>query len=237
MNSKLSAVLSTCLAALCLAAAAAQTAPDASIELVAAEAEFLTCLTPTFVVGAGSAGPVGPPRVPDSELSPAALEQRARRQAYRELLPAYLARLPQDAVRPIMPVEGVRVSQVANTYGAPRSGGRGHQGQDIFAPRWTPIRSATEGIVFEISDRFLGGRGVMILGPAGTRYFYTHLEAYAEGLREGMWVTVDTLIGYVGNDGNAATTPTHLHFAVYEFDPLSCRHRSTDPLPLLVDRQ
>jgi murein DD-endopeptidase MepM/ murein hydrolase activator NlpD len=130
----------------------------------------------------------------------------------------------------------VRVSQVANTYAAPRDGGRSHQGQDIFAPRHTAIRSASTGIVHEISDRFLGGRGVMILGPGGYRYFYTHLEAYAEDLREGMWVTTDTVIGYVGNDGNASTTPTHLHFGVYSYDPETCRHRAIDPLPLLRDR-
>lgn len=162
---------------------------------------------------------------------------RAQREEYRALLPVYLAHLPAEADEQLlMPVEGVRVSQVANTYAAPRDGGRSHQGQDIFAPRHTPIRSATTGIVYEISDRFTGGRGVMILGPGGVRYFYTHLEAYADGLREGMWVTPETVVGYVGNDGNAATTPTHLHFGAYSFDAITCRHRAFDPLPLLRDR-
>lgn len=217
-----------------LTIATAQVLPDADIALVRSEAEFAACLEPQFVAGFGQGGA---PATPEEELTPEAREQRARRQVYRELLPSYLARVPEDVTEPLlMPVEGVRVSQVANTFSAPRSGGRSHQGQDIFAPRWTQVRSATSGIVFEVSDRFLGGRGVMILGPGGTRYFYTHLEAYADGLREGMWVTPDTVIGFVGNDGNAATTPTHLHFAAYEFDPLTCRHRAYDPLPFLIDR-
>lgn len=223
-------------AAVLLSTAVAQVLPDPDIVTVRSEAAFAACLAPQFLAGVG-AGTAGAQQTPDEELSPEAREQRAQRQAYRELLPVYLARVPEDLTEPLlMPVEGVRVSQVANTYSAPRSGGRSHQGQDIFAPRGTPVRSATSGIVFEISGRFLGGRSVMILGPGGTRYFYTHLEAYAEGLREGMWVTPDTIIGFVGNDGNAATTPTHLHFGAYEFNPLTCRHRAFDPLPLLIDR-
>jgi murein DD-endopeptidase MepM/ murein hydrolase activator NlpD len=135
-----------------------------------------------------------------------------------------------------MPVDGVRVAQVADTWAAPRGGGRGHQGQDVFAPRGTPVRSATHGIVFEVSDRFTGGRGVMVLGPGGVRTFYTHFDAYADGVREGMAVTPDTVLGYVGTDGNAAGTPPHLHFGAYAFDPETCRHRAFDPLPMMVDR-
>ena len=43
------------------------------------------------------------------------------------------------------PVEGLRVKHVADTWHAPRSGGRLHEGQDIFAKRGTAVRSATEG--------------------------------------------------------------------------------------------
>lgn len=43
------------------------------------------------------------------------------------------------------PVEGVRVKQVTDTWHAPRSVGRLHEGQDIFAKRGTAVRSATEG--------------------------------------------------------------------------------------------
>lgn len=165
------------------------------------------------------------------------LARAASRDAYRAVLPEYLARLPKEPDATLwMPVDGVRVAQVADTWGAPRGGGRGHQGQDVFAPRGTPVRSATHGIVFEVSDRFTGGRGVMVLGPGGVRYFYTHFDAFADGLREGMAVTPDTVLGTVGTDGNAAGTPPHLHFGAYAFDPETCRHRAFDPLPLLVDR-
>ncbi|HET8986249.1 MAG TPA: M23 family metallopeptidase [Trueperaceae bacterium] len=209
--------------------ARAQMPPDADIPLLDAQLLAVTCPDRPVVTTAGFAPTV--PLTPEQEAA------RERRAAYRALIPVYLAYLPPEPDRVLlMPVDGVRVSQVANTYAAPRDGGRSHQGQDIFAARHTPILSATSGIVHEISDRFTGGRGVMILGSGGVRYFYTHLEAYADDLREGMWVNTDTVIGYVGNDGNASTTPTHLHFGVYSYDPETCRHRAFDPLPLLQDR-
>jgi len=195
--------------------------PDADLPLLNPDALGLTCPARTWTE-------------PPSE---AQLRSAAQRDAYRALLPAYLARLPLDPdVELRMPVDGVRVAQVADTWGAPRGAGRSHQGQDVFAPRGTPVRSVSDGIVFEVSDRFVGGRGVMVLGAGGVRYFYTHFEAFAEGLREGMAVTADSVLGYVGTDGNAAGTPPHLHFGAYAFDPESCRHRAFDPLPLLVDR-
>ena len=167
----------------------------------------------------------------------AALRVFEERQRYRDVLGEYLARLPQQAdLALLMPVPSVRVAQIADTYGAPRGGGRAHEGQDVFAPRGTPVVSATAGFVYEMSGRFRGGRSVMVLGPGARRYFYSHLDAYAEGLREGAWVEPGTLLGYVGNDGNAATTPPHLHFGAYDFDPSTCRFRAFDPLPFMVDR-
>lgn len=134
-----------------------------------------------------------------------------------------------------MPVRGVRVRQVADTFGAPRGGGRLHEGQDIFAPKGTPVYSATEGIVTRIGEGELGGLYVFVMGPGGRRYYYAHLEAYAKDLNEGDLVTPETLIGYVGNTGNARTTPPHLHFGIYGswWNP---DEQVIDPLPLLVDR-
>ena len=49
------------------------------------------------------------------------------------------------------------VRQIGNTWHGPRSGGRQHQGQDIFAPRGTPVYSATNGIVIRQGDAGIGG--------------------------------------------------------------------------------
>lgn len=135
------------------------------------------------------------------------------------------ARPPDTALK--MPVQGVRPRQVANTWHAPRSPHRLHEGEDIFARRGTPVRSATDGIVWKIGDNMLGGHCVWVLGPGGRTYYYAHLDHWAEGLYTGEDVEPGTLLGYVGNTGNARTTPPHLHFGIY--GPTG----AIDPLPLL----
>lgn len=135
----------------------------------------------------------------------------------------------------LMPVQRVRVGQIADTFLAPRPGGRLHEGQDIFAPRGTRVYSATEGLVIRMGYGQLGGLYVMVLGPGGRRYYYAHLDRYAEGLQEGDLVTTQTLLGFVGNTGNARTTPPHLHFGVYG-SWWGSDERVINPLPLLVGR-
>ncbi len=177
---------------------------------------------------------VGVAPVATTDAERARFAMRAR---YRDFLPAFLARVGDepDAVL-TMPVEGVRVAGIANTFGAPR-GGRPHDGQDVFAPRGTPVRSATPGFVYRIDDLSLGGLSVTIVGGGGRRYFYTHFDAVPDELTEGQRVEVDTLIGFVGTSGNAAGTPPHLHLGVYEGDADDpCAWNAIDPLPLLVDR-
>lgn len=132
--------------------------------------------------------------------------------------------------RLLMPVKGVRTRQIADTWGAARSGGRGHTGQDIFAKKGTPVFSATEGYVLRVGENALGGKVVFVFGAGGRRYYYAHLDGHEPNLKAGDYVTTDTVLGYVGATGNAAGTPPHLHFAVY------AAGGAIDPLPLLADR-
>ena len=204
--------------------ASAQSLPDESIPILRPELLEFVC-------------PERDEEILTSVAPPTAAEEAwlARREAFRAVLPAFLARVPAEPPDVLwMPVQGIRVSQIADTWHAPR-GNRLHEGQDVFAPRGTAVLAATDGIVYEVSDRFTGGRGVMLLGPGAVRTFYTHLESYAEGIREGMWIEARSIIGFVGDDGNAAGTPPHLHFGVYAFDPETCRLKAYDPLPLLHD--
>lgn len=60
--------------------------------------------------------------------------------------------LKEPDARLLMSVKGVRVRQIADTWGAPRSIGREHKGQDIFAKRGTPVLSATEGYVLRVGE-------------------------------------------------------------------------------------
>jgi murein DD-endopeptidase MepM/ murein hydrolase activator NlpD len=129
-----------------------------------------------------------------------------------------------------LPVEGVHVKQIANTWHGPRSGGRQHEGQDIFAKRGTPVFSATDGYITRIGENSLGGHTVFVMGAGGRSYYYAHLDSYAQDISVGDWVTSDRVLGYVGTTGNAQGTPPHLHFGVYTSTG------AINPLPLLKDR-
>ncbi len=130
----------------------------------------------------------------------------------------------------VVPVEGVSAEQIRDSWHAPRSGNRLHEGQDIFARRGTAIRSATGGYVMRVGESPLGGKTVFVAGAGGRHYYYAHLDDYAVGLAVGDYVTPETVLGYVGTTGNAAGTAPHLHFGVYTMSG------AIDPLPLLMDR-
>ena len=117
----------------------------------------------------------------------------------------------------------------SRTYGAPRrSGGRSHEGNDIFAPMGTPLLASERGVIDNMGTGTLGGIKLWVVGESGTQYYYAHLIAYADGITDGTLVEAGEVIGYVGNTGNAITTPPHLH---YEIHPEG--GDAIDPYPLL----
>jgi len=137
-----------------------------------------------------------------------------------------LETLPAPTLLPV-PVEGVRPRGLADTWQAARSEGRRHEGIDIFARRGTPVLSSTEGIVLRVGIDRLGGQVVWVLGPGGQRHYYAHLDRYGD-VHAGMRVAPGIVLGYVGNTGNARTTPPHLHYGIYTangaIDPYSLLH-------------
>lgn len=139
-----------------------------------------------------------------------------------------LLRKPPDWLP--VPVQGVKPSGLADTWGAARSGGRRHEGIDIFARRNTPILSVTEGIVMRVGVNDLGGRVIVVMGPGGQRHYYAHLERHSAHT-PGDWVEQGEVIGYVGNYGNARSTPPHLHYGIYTSGG------AINPYPLLTARK
>ncbi len=129
-----------------------------------------------------------------------------------------------------MPLENIAKKQISNTWHAPRAVTRLHEGQDIFAPRGTPVYSATEGYITHIGENALGGQTVSVIGAGGRVYYYAHLDSYAPNIAEGDHVTPETVLGCVGSSGNAKGTPPHLHFGVY------ASTGAINPLPLLSNR-
>ena len=113
-----------------------------------------------------------------------------------------------------VPVESVEPEDLSDTWRDSRSGGRTHEGIDIFAARRRPVLSATEGILIRRGENPLGGRTVTILGPGGWRHYYAHLQQYG-GQSEGDWVRAGEVIGFVGTTGNAPPGAPHLHYGIY----------------------
>ena len=125
------------------------------------------------------------------------------------------------------PLASRRPSRFVDSWGNPRSGGRRHEGIDIFAPKDTPVISTTNGLVTKVGTNHLGGQVVWILGPGLERHYYAHLSRYG-GFRAGDRVEAGAIIGYAGNTGNARGGPVHLHYGIYR------NGTAQDPYPRLA---
>ena len=108
----------------------------------------------------------------------------------------------------VCPVQGPHA--FSDTWGAPRSGGRRHQGTDLMAARGTPVVANVSGSVRPNSSAN-GGVAYYLIGSDGNTYYGAHLDRLSGATGA---VQAGTVIGYVGNSGNARGGPTHLHFAI-----------------------
>ncbi len=107
----------------------------------------------------------------------------------------------------VCPIAGPRYF---NDWGFPRSGGRFHQGNDLFAPRGTEIRAPVSGTVQQRTGT-IGGLQFWMEGDDGNLYIGTHLDAFGAG----GGVRAGDVIGYVGDSGNAVGASPHLHFEIH----------------------
>ena len=141
-----------------------------------------------------------------------------------------------------VPVGGVRITDLLDTYTQSRSGGaRVHNAIDIMAPAGTPVVAAAEGIVEKLYfSRGGGGITVYVRSPDQRWiYYYAHLQEYAPGLTEGQHVNRGDRLGSVGSTGNANPAGPHLHFAVHRMEPGEPWYEGTpvNPYPLLAGRR
>jgi murein DD-endopeptidase MepM/ murein hydrolase activator NlpD len=110
----------------------------------------------------------------------------------------------------LCPVQGA--NSFIDSWMAPRAGGRWHQGVDIMSPRGTPVVLPVGGRV-EFYTGGIGGLTFSLNGDDGNYYYGAHMDAYA-GLAPG-WYPAGTLVGYVGETGDARGTAPHLHFEIH----------------------
>ena len=136
----------------------------------------------------------------------------------------------------LIPVASVQASDLHDTYTQARGGGaRSHEALDIAAPRGTPVYAVDDGPVVK---RFRSKPGGITIYQFDAErefsYYYAHLDSYAEGLREGLWVRKGQVIGYVGSTGNAMPEAPHLHFAIFRVGPERQWWRGTPINPFSV---
>jgi murein DD-endopeptidase MepM/ murein hydrolase activator NlpD len=99
---------------------------------------------------------------------------------------------------------------ITDSFGDPRPGGRHHEGDDIMAPRSSPIYAVESGTIEKASHGSLSGLEIILRGSSGNSFFYAHQSVNL--VHSGEHVSAGQLIGRVGNTGDAAGGPTHLHF-------------------------
>jgi len=122
----------------------------------------------------------------------------------------------------------------ADTWDAPRSGGRRHEGVDIIAKTGTPVYAVVAGtITRQFFDQVgsLGGNALRLTAPDGTYFHYAHFSTFAEGIKVGSVMRAGEVIGYVGATGN--TTTPHLHF---EYHPGGGAAVNPYPITKAIDR-
>ena len=97
-----------------------------------------------------------------------------------------------------------------DSWGFPRSGGRTHEGADMFAPYGTPTFAAADGVIYRVYNNSLGGLAINLIDNDGNMYYYAHLSSAS--VKSGQKIGAGQVIGAVGTSGNAAGTPPHLHW-------------------------
>jgi len=142
---------------------------------------------------------------------------------------------PASAGLLLIPVPGIKVEQLSDTYAQSRGLGRSHDAIDIMAPRGTPVVAVDDGKVVKLFNSKQGGLTVYQFDrEEKLAYYYAHLDRYADGVAEGSTLKRGELVGYVGSTGNANALAPHLHFAVFVLGPEKRWWKGTAVNPFLL---
>jgi murein DD-endopeptidase MepM/ murein hydrolase activator NlpD len=135
---------------------------------------------------------------------------------------------PVAADTAVFPIRGKHdlARSPANGFG----GGRGHQGQDVFARCGTPVVAAMSGTVQKAAYHPRAGNYIAIATAAGESHVYMHLRDPAD-VAVGDEVRAGDEIGAVGQTGRASGC--HLHFELWTAPGYYTGGRPVDPLPSL----
>jgi hypothetical protein len=113
----------------------------------------------------------------------------------------------------VFPVYGP--ASFSDDFGAPRADTGWHHGNDIFARLGAPVLAVADGTLFLVGWNEIGGNRLWLRDERGNEFYYAHLSAYSPLAFDGSRVRAGDVIGFVGDTGDAAGTPPHLHFEIH----------------------
>jgi murein DD-endopeptidase MepM/ murein hydrolase activator NlpD len=127
----------------------------------------------------------------------------------------------------VFPVRGP--TRIGGPFGAARADTGAHEGNDLFAAFGTPVVAVADGTIGRVGTLVISGNRLWLTTRHGDAFFYAHLSAFSPNAVDGRRVKAGTLLGYVGNTGDAEPTPPHLHFEIHPNGGAA-----VDPHPTLV---
>ena len=89
-----------------------------------------------------------------------------------------------------------------------------HEGTDVFAAHGTPVVSPAAGVV-TVSHGDVGGLAVKVTQPDGTWWYLAHLSSTT--VKSGDDVVPGTVVGAVGDTGNASGGAPHVHVEIHPY--------------------
>jgi hypothetical protein len=134
----------------------------------------------------------------------------------------------------VFPVVGP--ASFSDTWGAARATVAWHHGVDIFAPLGAPVVAVADGTVLTVGWNRIGGWRFWLRDREGNLFYYAHLSAFSPHAVDGTSVRAGTVLGFVGNTGDAVGTPYHLHFEIHPVSLLSLGYDgAVNPTPYVSE--
>ena len=178
----------------------------------------------------------GPPRRPAAERSAASPAARSPG------APPELVRAVPEASRPAHAraatcsrSSGRRRSATRSARSARDVAGKWHHGEDLVAPRGTPLLAVADGTLFSVGWNDIGGWRLWLRDDGGNEFYYAHLDAYSPLAVAGRRVKAGDVLGFVGTSGDAEGGLPHLHFEIHPVEFLSLGYDgAVAPYPFLI---
>ena len=156
-----------------------------------------------------------PTPTPTATPTPDPQQEKAKKAAAKAKRKADAVKRRLTSRSIVFPVYGD--ARPADDFGGPREIGP-HQGNDIFAPFGAPVLAVADGTLEKVGTLPISGNRLWLRTKKGDTFFYAHLSAFSPDAVDGREVKAGTILGFVGNTGDAEPTPPHLHFEIHPND-------------------